>query len=478
MAAKELSKSTVIGVFEGECADSNVTNENGLDITREVWENTFASQNYKEGIENGWFIGFLGHPDDPGTNDFRHACIVMTEGHIADDGKIYGKFNLIDTPVGRVVKSFIDAGVQFGISVRGAGDIINNSVDPDTFVFRGFDLVSFPAYREAIPEFAEIAASSNLKDQQKYKRICASVEKELSNISSCNTLDAIQKQFPVQSETYKELADRKDEIKYGKFTSKPEERLELVEAQNNGLMNLYLQKVEECKKLQEEVKSCQKISKKQDIKMSRRNHVIDRIFAAQKRDLDKIESENIRLRKKYNESRTQSITAENKNKKLHSENRTLISANSKLKDNLESLKEVEEVNLQYNEKIEASERVLASKDETIERLKKDLDKTVAEVESYERQLSNRDAEIGSLKKEVLASESIIEEYQDAYASMYSKAIGSSSNLEGVRVTASTSVDELQELLSSKVCMSDISDVFVEPQQVYVDDEDDNELVTL
>ena len=45
------------------------------------------------------------------------------------------QFDLIDTPVGRIVKTFQDAGVTFGISVRGAGDIINNSVDPDTFVF-------------------------------------------------------------------------------------------------------------------------------------------------------------------------------------------------------------------------------------------------------------------------------------------------------------------------------------------------------
>lgn len=126
------NKSTVIGVFEGECADSNITNENGLDITRPVWEVVFSSEEYKRAIEMGWYIGFLGHPDDPGCMDFEHACIVMTEGHIDANGKVHGKFNLIDTPVGRIVKAFIDAGVIFGISVRGAGDIINNSVDPET----------------------------------------------------------------------------------------------------------------------------------------------------------------------------------------------------------------------------------------------------------------------------------------------------------------------------------------------------------
>lgn len=45
------NKSTVIGTFEGECADANITNLNGLDITRPVWENVFASEEYAKAIE-------------------------------------------------------------------------------------------------------------------------------------------------------------------------------------------------------------------------------------------------------------------------------------------------------------------------------------------------------------------------------------------------------------------------------------------
>ena len=39
--------SAILGYYEGECADSNITNLNGIDITREVWENVFASDEYK-----------------------------------------------------------------------------------------------------------------------------------------------------------------------------------------------------------------------------------------------------------------------------------------------------------------------------------------------------------------------------------------------------------------------------------------------
>lgn len=41
-AESEVKKNTVIGTFEGECADANITNKNGLDITQEVWENVFV----------------------------------------------------------------------------------------------------------------------------------------------------------------------------------------------------------------------------------------------------------------------------------------------------------------------------------------------------------------------------------------------------------------------------------------------------
>ena len=62
-----MSKETlaILGTFSGECADSTITNLNGLDITREVWENVFDSDEYKQAIEQGWYIGYLGHPQDP-----------------------------------------------------------------------------------------------------------------------------------------------------------------------------------------------------------------------------------------------------------------------------------------------------------------------------------------------------------------------------------------------------------------------------
>ena len=107
----DVSATPILGTYEGEALDTNITNNNGLDITAEVIKQVLASDEYAQGLENGWFIGFLGHPEDPNCMDFKDGCIVLTDMSIDDNGKVYAKFNLIDTPVGRIVKTLQDAGV-------------------------------------------------------------------------------------------------------------------------------------------------------------------------------------------------------------------------------------------------------------------------------------------------------------------------------------------------------------------------------
>lgn len=39
---------SILGTFSGECADSAITNLNGMDISREVFEKLFESDEYKK----------------------------------------------------------------------------------------------------------------------------------------------------------------------------------------------------------------------------------------------------------------------------------------------------------------------------------------------------------------------------------------------------------------------------------------------
>lgn len=435
MEASVTPKNAIIGTFEGECADSNITNLNGLDITRPVWEAVFASEEYKKGIELGHYIGYLGHPEDPNCMDFQHACIVMTDGRIDNDGKIYGKFNLVDTPVGRIVKTFQDAGVQFGISVRGAGDIVDNSVDPETFVFRGFDLVSFPAYPDSIPTFTEIAASSDVEARKKYKAISAAVKKNVESLNSCEAIEVIQPYFAEQSEEYQILEDRKNEIIDVEIEG--DERVE-------GLLDLYLCELNENKELKTQLAAQAAQTALVEASYKRKIKSIDRITSAQIADLDE------ELDRVTAARRAERIA----NSRKVSELKSKITASS-------------ESNLKYKQKIDATRRDLSDKATIISNLQTELSETVGKIEAEKRRSSNLDAKMEVLQAEVAAARNLIQEYQDAYASMYANALGV--HLNNVKVTGSTSVKELQELIKGSNNAYDAVDAEPTPADIVTDD---------
>ena len=436
--ATENKNPAILGTYEGECADSNITNLNGLDITRPVWENVFSSEDYKKAIELGHYIGYLGHPEDPNCMDFKDACIVMTEGHIDDNGKVYGKFNLVDTPVGRVVKTFQDAGVTFGISVRGAGDIENNSVDPETFIFRGFDLVTFPAFPESIPKF--VAASSDAESQAKYKKICAAVNSNLNNITSSEALKIIQSQFAEQSEEYRNIEARISELE--------DEAEDISEEKVQAITALYLESIEANTQLKAKIASMERAYSSEIVKHRRKIASLERICLSQSIKMQEaIRASEIRVK-------------------------TAVAASSKLKKSLLSAREN---NLKYIQKIDASKKDVEEKTSVISSLQSKLSKTVTAAENDKRRSSNLDEKLTRLKSEISACKKMLTEYQDAYASLYSSALGV--DLKNITVTATTSVDELQRSISGTINAS-LDDAFAEPMPVDAYEDYDDEIVTL
>lgn len=451
-------KSSILGTYDGECADAAITNKNGLDITREVWETVFASEDYRQAIDLGWYIGFLGHPEDPNCMDFEHACIVMTEGHIDEKGKVFGKFNLIDTPVGRIVKAFQDAGVIFGISVRGAGDIVDNSVDPDSFVFRGFDLVTFPAFPESIPTFTAVAASTDAETRKKYQKVCAAVNSNIEGLNDVNTIEVIQSQFAKQSDEYKALEARKQTLIENGETSEEvdiEEDLQAITAQRlEGMTRLYLEAAEANNVLAAENEQLRRQLTANEVTASRKLKAVKRITADQLSDL------------------------QHENDRVEASNQTLVVANRKLKSELEN---VTAQNLKYNQKISISASTIKEKDRIISGLQSKLDETVSEVSDAQARTSDLDAKLRKSNSEVVAARKLLAQYQRAYAQIYANAVGA--DLTGIDITANTSVADLQKVISGTSLHSGKSAVFASRDQAYeevdiVDDYDDDGLVTI
>lgn len=432
----------VIGKYSGKCADGAVFNNNQMKLSGDLFRILLDSDDYKAGIEHRWYIGFLGHPEDPNCMDFKNACIVMTSCRIDENDEVFGEFDLLDTPVGRVVKTLQDAGVVFGISIRGAGDIdANGEVDPETFVFRGFDLVTFPAYNDAVPTFQKVAASTDLDAQVKYKKVCAAVNANLSSITSCEAINVIQSQFSKYSDEYSAMEDRKQEL-----NSTEDEDDSLESTKLEGMTNLYLDAVEANSNLQSRVDELtrQLTESQEAVKASvRKIHAMKRIYATQSADLTE------------------------KLKVSETKNASIIEANTALKSE----------NLKYTRKIEAASKLISTKDATISRLKSEIRETVTASKKVETRTSNLDAEVKSSKKQVKLLEKQLTAFQKAYANVLAKAIGVDPSM--IQITASTSVDDIRKAVYGSTSTSNISSVFVEPQVVdIIDEEDEENVVTL
>lgn len=452
----------IIGKFEGKCADATVTNANGMDMTRPVWENVFNSEEYKNYIKLGHYIGFLGHPKDPGCGDFRNGCIIMRKGWIDENGEVFGEFDLIDTPVGRVVKTFIDAGVQFGISVRGAGEVIDGYVDPESFIFRGFDLVGFPAYDDAIPTFTEIAASTDIEAQARYRKIVSSVRTNLSGIYSCDALDIIGDVFPDNADIHKDLEDRKAEISEQFDNDEPVE--DITQEQLNGVLSLYLEAVKENNMLKDELASnkaqLNAMSASESIQSRRKLESVKRITSEQ---IAVLQSRNTELSRKY-----KTVVCANKNLKeqmasVSNKLEETVQANKDLEEKLnisrkeihshvvanrqlqKSLNKAGQKNLNLLQKVTASENSESDKDSTIADLRSQLRETVTKSEHL-KELSNRDTKIGELESDVESALKLVEDYQDAYAQLYANILGK--DLGDIQICTTTTPSELKKLVAA------------------------------
>lgn len=489
---KANSNGAILGTYTGKCCDAAVVNNNEMKLNRELFEKLLASDEYKDAMEHRYYIGFLGHPEDPNCQDFKNGCIVMTSLEIQDNDEVIGTFDLVDTPVGRIVKTFKDAGVEFGISIRGAGDVdAEGNVDPDTFIFRGFDLVAFPAYADAVPDFLEIAAASN----PKYQKIKAAISTNLPYITSTTAIEEIQANLNPHSAEYKKLEARKQDIGTPEDVC-PEctdEELEEITAKKLRCMtDMYIEECEKNNELEATLASTKAELRSVKAASERKIRSLKRITASQNA-LMQSRLQVVTASRKAVINETYKATA--KLTKVEASRSALQRKNSEITSELEQVKNN---NLIYKQKIESSSADIKNRDATISGLRRELNKTVVASTNAQRDASNRDEEVKQLRSQIssskrtvsdlesrlVACEEMLHSYQQAYADFYATAIGTS--VSGLPVTASTSVRELENLIQGATNTSNIGvvpDFGVDDSDIgapvdVVEDLEDNDVATL
>lgn len=144
--------------IEGIFMQADKGNRNGRMYPLKVMENAVGQ--YQQLISEKRSLGELGHPPNPQINLNQVSHLITDLRFEGTD--IYGKAKILDTPMGKIAKNFIEEGVRLGVSSRGLGSIVEknglNEVQDD-FHLATVDIVADPsapdAFVQGIMESAE-----------------------------------------------------------------------------------------------------------------------------------------------------------------------------------------------------------------------------------------------------------------------------------------------------------------------------------
>lgn len=99
-----------------------------------------------EYVKKNRALGELNHPSGPTVNLDRVSHMIVD---LSESGtQIHGKAKIIDTPMGKIVKSLIDEGAQLGVSSRGMGSLKSQggvNIVQDDFTLAAIDIVADPS---------------------------------------------------------------------------------------------------------------------------------------------------------------------------------------------------------------------------------------------------------------------------------------------------------------------------------------------
>lgn len=173
--------------IEGIFMQGDVKNRNGRLYPSQILEREMHRYS-NEFITTNRALGELDHPQGPAINSDRvsHRITEMQR----DGNNFIGKAKILNTPMGKIVKEFIDEGIKIGVSTRGLGSLktVNGIMEvKDDFRLATVDIVTNPSgpdcFVNGIMENTEYyydIASGNWVAQQAIEEIKEEIEKKIT----------------------------------------------------------------------------------------------------------------------------------------------------------------------------------------------------------------------------------------------------------------------------------------------------------
>ena len=136
-------------VIEGIFMMAESKNRNGRIYPKSVMEKA-VDKYVTEQVSKKRAVGELNHPEGPTVN-LDKVSHLITELNW-DGNNVIGKAQILDTPMGKIVKGLLDGGVQLGVSTRGMGSLEQRNgvmYVKDDFMLATVDIVQDPSAPDA-----------------------------------------------------------------------------------------------------------------------------------------------------------------------------------------------------------------------------------------------------------------------------------------------------------------------------------------
>lgn len=432
----------VLGTLVGPCADIINPTRNGRGYSEELWEKVFSSDIVKEHFENGGIFGELGHPADRSETDMEKIAVCMKEPPKKDkNGLLIGKWDILNTPNGRILKTLVDYGYKVGISSRGTGEVYvdengNELVDSDSYDFQAFDVVILPAVKSA--RLSPVMESVGNKTLQQALNEAVNKSTAEEKKIMLETLETIG--LTLVKETDESIPEEDGD----KITEDRDSEKSTV-AVDNGTAELI-------KSLQEAVKA-QAESNAKLLELQNKLAVSDAKVSKVEEELSRYKATTVRLSALAKESKGLKKQISELTERLEVKNRIVKTQTAKIKQLTEEKASSDKVLSESISKRDLeirklSESIIALKNERTESEKKMRELT----ESIDKLTKTSQLEKDELNKKLSKTEKIAESYKKIANDTVKRYIESKATMLGV------TVNEIRNRLSETYTIDDIDQV--------------------
>ena len=458
----------VLGILEGPVADFMHPTRNGRMYFEKLWDNVEQDKEVQEMFKNGGIPGELDHPEDRDYICSEKIAVLLREPPKKDKktGKLVARFDIVNTPCGKIVYTLAKAGFKFGVSSRGTGDTYYDDaytedgtqeveiVDEDTYKFKCFDLVLMPAVEGARLSLISEGVSTNYKKELKeiYSKSSQMDKKLISE-----TLDHLginiksgqkEKKAKLESEEPTNESELKEPLVNDKKGDSNELENSPKEAEDNGLTEIF-QSLQDTLKtkatLETKILELQEKLAVSDTKVNQLNEELARYKMAtatlsiSAKELKRVKSDFKTLEEKLSNSEL------------------LV---SKQKEKIKELTEAKKINVDktkiIHEKFSNSQEKVTSLKESLDLLKVELNDKTKNSKALSEKLRLAEEENANLKemlnKKLTTSKKIVENYKKICNDTVSHYIKLRARLLGV------TPNEITNRLNDSYTLKDVDNI--------------------